>query len=369
MSKNIPEEMGAGMDKFCQRVEQMKRVYAKIAENARDDKSPDKVYRITDKKLLCEVLGAFAALDQKKAAANLTDIFEAGLHRETGALIISNKGATLFSLSPRTRTPYITRHIGMSVLVPGLGSEFVNVGLVGDTYTGRVVLRTESACTPSFVFGSQRCNCAHQWDSIRELAASFNRVEAPKLKSGHEFESWVQKQFEYNDGQHKPIQAGTGFLLMHIDTQNGMGSGFTPGEFVFDLFSRASIRHRGEYSSEQIAKTTMFGGFGAIGIPADPRKENNFAGYKVTFIVLDYLGTSRDIVFLTNNPLKMLQLENNGYKLKRIKTIGEVNLAGSQEAEQRSTEFHHHDISGKCVSFDAEFERIRSEISNLVGGN
>ncbi len=360
--------LAKGMDNFAKRIEKKKKLYMKLLQLAEKDNPEEKVWRIEEPKLFRQVIRQFGTmLDGKNAQADLSQIYEAAIHRETGALIICNKGATLYSISPNTKTPYITRHIGFCLYIPGLGIEFVNVGLVGDVYDGKVVLRSESACTPSFIFGSQRCNCAHQWDSIRELAAHFNPVEAPKIDDGSLFEKWVQQQVLLKNHQHLAQDKGPGFILMHVDTQNGMGSGYTNKEFAFDLFSRASIRHRGEYSSEQITQATMWGGFEAIGIRPDPRREGNNVGYKVTFLVLDYLGTSKDIIFLTNNPLKMKQMRTNGYKLTRVKTIGAVNPAGAQEAEQRGTEFEHFDITGKCISFEEELDRLKSEIGPLVG--
>jgi ADP-ribose pyrophosphatase YjhB (NUDIX family) len=359
-----------GMDSFSKRIEKKKELYLKLLDLASKDNSEDRVFRIRSKALFNQVINSFGAmLDNKKAGADLSLIYEAGVHKKSGALIICNKGATLYSLSPRTRTPHITRHIGFCIYMPGLGIEFVNVGLVGDVYNGKAVLRTESACTPSFIYGSQRCNCAHQWESIRELAAHFNKVNAPMMKSGQEFELWVQKQFEHKGTKHIAKNKGPGFILMHLDTQNGMGSGYSKNEFAFDLYSRASMRHRGEYSSEQVTQTTMWGGFGAIGINPDPRQEHDHAGYKITPIVLDYLAVTRDIASLTNNPFKMRQLTGNGYRLTRIMTVGEVNLAGAQEAEQRGTEFDHHDITGECISFEEEFARLSSEIEKIFAAD
>jgi len=362
--KNITD----GMDRFSKRIETNKALYVQLLKLADKDTSKEKIFRIIDPKLFYTVLSQFGAvLENSKAKYDLMSIYDIGLHKETGALIISNKGATLFSLSPRTNTPYLTRHIGLCVYVPNLGLEFVNVGLVGNVYDGQVVFRSESACTPSFLFGSQRCNCAYQWESIRELAANFNKITPPKSKSGSDFEKWVQNQSFCSDGKHFFKQNGkVGFILMHLDTQNGMGSGFSKDEFSFDLYSRASMRHRGEYSSEQIHKTTMLGGFEAIGLKPDPRRENDNAGYKLAFVVLDYLKTSKDLVFLTNNPLKMEHLKSNGYTLARIKTVGAVTLAGSQEAEQRGTEFDHLDINGGCITFKEEFNRLKSEIKRVI---
>ncbi|MFH1174589.1 MAG: hypothetical protein V1725_05615 [archaeon] len=368
MSKTITQKVLSGMDAFSKRIASKKRIYTKLLALAEKDKSPDKTVMITDKKLFDEVMRHFGAvLENAKAKYDLQSIYEIGIHKETGALIISNKGATLFSLSPRTNTPYMTRHIGCCVYFPGLGVEYVNVGLVGDVYDGKVIFRSESACSPSFLFGSQRCNCAYQWDSMRELAAHFNTIRPPQSTTGSEFEAWVQNQVMYSRGKHTFKQKGKiGFVLMHLDTQNGMGSGYSQDEFSFDLYTRAAMRHRGEYSSEQIHKTTMLGGFKAIGLRPDPRREDDNAGYKLAFVILDYLHISRDIVFLTNNPLKMQHLENNGYALTRVKSLGAVTLAGSQEAEQRSTEFDHLDINGNCVTFEEDIRRLQAEINAVI---
>ncbi len=363
------EKINKGFQKFSEKIKKQKEIYEKVFKYAEKKKSNEKVIKVIDNDLFHEILAYFGpAIDYKKAKSNLQDIYEIGLHKATGSLIISNKGATLYCLSTKTQTPHIVRHIGFCLYVPELGIEFVNVGLVGDVYNGKVILRSESACTPSFLFGSQRCNCNYQWDSIRELAAYFNKIKSPKIKNGRKFESWVQKQFKYENGKHlvNPKIKGPGLILMHLDTQNGMGSGYTKDEFSFDLFSRASIRHRGEYSAEQIDKTTMWEGFEAIGINADPRRENENLGYKVTFIILDYLKTSKEMIFLTNNTLKLQHLEDNDYKLSRVKTLGAINIAGALEAEERGEEFNHLDIDEHCVSFKDELERLKKEIKGLL---
>lgn len=363
------EKIVQGFEKYSKRIEKQKQIYRKIIKYVQKEKSKRRVMKIKDRKLFNEIIAYFGpAINYKKAKSDLMDLYEIGLHKETGALIVSDKGATLFCLSTKTETPYIVRHIGFCVYVPGIGIEFINVGLIGDIYNGKVVLRSESACTPSFLFGSQRCNCNHQWDSARELAAYFNKVKPPKVNNGRDFENWVQKQFSYRNGKHlvNPEIIGLGLILMFIDTQNGMGSGYTKDEFSFDLYSKASIRHRGEYSAEQIDKTTMWGGFEAIGINADPRRENENLGYKITFIILDYLKTSKEIIFLTNNPLKLQHFENNSYKISRVKTLGAINLAGALEAKERGIDFHHLDIDEHCVSFKDEFERLKQEIKVLI---
>ena len=298
--KDHSNKLDRGIDSFVERAKSQKQIYKKIIKFAKKDLSDGPVIKIKDKKLFNEILKVFSTnLDKNNAKSKLDSLYEIGFHKETGALLICNKGATLYSLSPKTETPHLIRHIAFCVYMPGLGIEFVNVGLVGDVYSGKVVLRSESACTPSFLFGSQRCNCAHQWSSISELAAYFHKINPPKVNTGREFESWVQEQLVLENGKHLFKNAKRpGFILMHLDTQNGMGSGYSKDEFAYDLFARASIRHRGEYSAEQIDKLSMLGGFEAIGLNPDPRKEDNNLGYKLTFVILDYLNTSKNLIFL-----------------------------------------------------------------------
>jgi GTP cyclohydrolase II len=358
------EAMFKGMDSFAQRIERKKALYELAIEYASANRNGSSFVRIAESTLFNDILEHFGvALRNEAAQFDLSSIYEVGVHLGSGALLIANKGATLFSLSPRTQRPYISRHIGCCVYFPGLGIEVANVGLVGDVYEGNVILRSESACTPSFLFGSQRCNCAHQWETIRELAAEINPIDPPAIECGRQFEQWVQTQFTHTNGKHIAKNPGRGMILMHIDTQNGMGSGFTEQEFSFDLFSRASLRHRGEYSAEQIHQTTMAGGFRAIGIKPDPRGEGAQAGYRITPVVLDWLKVSRDITFLSNNKTKIAELESAGYKIKRVKSLGAVNAAGAQEAEERGTEFHHMDIGPTKVTFEDEMERLKKETS------
>lgn len=364
MKKDVLE---SGMNNYISRINKVKEVYSKIKKLS--ENSVEQVFMIDNSELFHEVISNLGpVLDKDKAQGNLQKIYDIGYHKNSGALIISNKGATIYSLSEITETPHLIRHIGFYIYMPGLGIEFVNVGLVGDVYNGRVVFRTESACTPSFMFGSQRCNCHYQWKNIRELAATFNKIKTPDIKNGREFELWVQSQLVLENNKHLFKSNGkVGFILMHMDNQNGMGSGYTKDEFVFDLYERASIRHRGEYTSEQTYNETMAGGFEIIGLEPDPRGVDNNLGYKVSSIILDYLGVSKDLIFLTNNPFKIKSIEDAGYKVTRIKSIGAVNLAGSVEAEQRGTEFEHFDIDGDLVSFKEDVNRIKKEIEEIIG--
>jgi len=354
-----------GNENYKKTLEKQEVIYSIIKEQCKE-----KLWFIRDEKLFNSVIENFGPMvKQNKAQYNLMDIYNVAFHRPTGTLIVANKGAILYSLSPRSFTPYITHHIGLSLYIPNHGTEIVNVGLVGNIYNDEFILRSESACTPSFLFGSQRCNCAHQWDVFKEVAAAFNKIDAPKIENGVDFEKWVQEQVTIDNDQYFPKKEGLGFVLMHIDTQNGMGSGYTENEFSHDLYTRSSLRHRGEYTSEQVFKTTMAGGFHAIGISPDPRSSNKGSGYNVTATVLDYLKAPKKVVFLTNNPLKMKALTNGGYQIKRVKYIGEVSLAGAKEAYERGVEFDHLDIDDTSVTFEEEFQRVCSVINYQLQEN
>ena len=300
-------------------------------------------------------------LTQEKAKVDLKTIYDMAFHRLSLSLIIANRGATLFCRSPSS-LPYITRHLGCVVFRPELGIETANIGLVGNIYEGNVVLRSESACAPAFLFNTQRCNCCYQWASIKELAAHLNPVNPPAALSPDDFEKWVESHYFYSNGKHIPKKSGPGFILMHLDSQSGMGSGFTPNEFVYDLYSRALLRQLGENTTEQTSHTTMKEGYEAIGVIPDSRKENHYAGYKLTPILLDWLQASQTLICLSNNQHKLKQLEEHGYAVKRLKSLGKIELAGAREAAQRGNDFNHMDINGTFVSFDEELARLKEEI-------
>ncbi len=365
----VKENLINGMNNYIERIKRSEEIYLEILEKIPTNYK-EKIYKIQDRELFNKVISNFVtSLNQEKAEGDLMNIYDIAIHTKTKALIIANKGATLYSLTEKYETPHLVRHIGMCIYMPGIGVEYANAGIVGNIYDDKIVLRTESACTPSFLFGSQRCNCHYQWKNIRELSAYFNKIEAPNIQNGDDFEAWVQKQYKYENGKHiYQNNSKLGFIMLHIDSQNGMGSGYTKNEFVFDLSERASIRHRGEYTSEQTYKTTMYGGFTTIGINGDPRAENDNIGYKVTPVILDYLGANNKVIMLTNNPLKIKQMQNFGYEIIRVKSIGAVNVAGSTEATQRGTEFHHLDINGDLTSFKEDYERIKEEIKEIIKG-
>lgn len=298
-----------------------------------------------------------------KVRVDLKEIFNVFFHKKSQALLVANKGVTFASLSPFTSIPYITRHIACSVYHPRLGLETVNIELIGDVYKENVILRAESACPPSFLFGSQRCNCCYQWASIRELAAHFNAVDLPKGLSGEEFERWVEKQFFYQDGKHISAQGGRGLILMHLDSQAGMGSGFSDGEFVFDLYNRALMRQLAENAVEQTHQLSIKEGYECIGVYPDARKEGHEAGYQIPAIVLDWLGVSRRLIVLSNNKFKLKNLRENHFEVTRVKALGKIDAAGQREAWQRGQDFNHLDMDGEELSFDQELQRLKQELA------
>jgi GTP cyclohydrolase II len=354
------------MDEFVNRVSVKKKIYHKIMEEF--SKGSKIVSDLNDKDYFYDVVENFGpTLKASKAKVDLKTLYDVAFHSPSNSLIVANKGATLFSLSHKTGTPHIIRHIGCCVYKPGLGAELVNIGIVGNIYQDKVVVRSESACAASFIFGSQRCNCHHQWQAASELAAFLNPIQnLPNTKLGGEFESWVTEQFSRKGDRHLPKVDGSGMILMHLDSQSGMGSGYTEGEFAFDIFNRASLRHRGEYSAEQVYEVTMKGGFDSIGIMPDPRKENDGVGYQITPILLDWLGCSKNLILLSNNKDKIQHLENNGYKISRIKTIGMVNTAGMQEEEQRISDFGHLS-DGSEITWQQEMERLKKDVCEHLG--
>jgi GTP cyclohydrolase II len=298
-------------------------------------------------------------LSSKNAKIDLKTVYDIALHRKSGALIVANKGVTIPALSPITSVSYITRHIACSAYHPHLGLESINIGLVGNVYEGEVILRAESACPPAFLFGSQRCNCCYQWTSIRELAAHFNKIELPQNLAGDECEKWVDSQFVYRDGKHISVRPGRGLILMYLDSQAGMGSGASSGEFVFDLYNRALMRQLGENTTEQVHNTSIKEGYEAIGVAPDSRRQFEEAGYQIPAIILEWLGVSRNLIVLSNNQFKINQLKNHGFQVTRTKSLGKINNTGQREAKQRGADFQHLDMDGEELSFDEEIHRLK----------
>lgn len=350
------------MRKATARFERCFSLYEEILEWGK--KEPRPVVDLAESPLFDSVIEHFGpCLPQAKAHVDLKEIFEAVLHQKSGSLIVATKGVNILCLSPFTSIPYITRHLAACVYKPSLGVEAVNIGLIGDIYTDDVVLRAESACPPSFLFGSQRCNCHYQWASIRELAAHCNPTSPPNGVSTEELEAWVSKQFSYKKGKHHSSQRGRGFILIHLDSQAGMGSGFTEEEFVFDLYSRALMRQLGENTTEQIHHTTIKEGYEKLGVFPDSRKEGGEAGYQIPSILLNWLQASHNLIVLSNNPFKLRQLESYGYTVKRVKSLGQIGSCGRREAVQRGEDFGHLDMDGEEISFEEEIHRLKAFVT------
>lgn len=301
-------------------------------------------------------------LSQSSASKDLGALYKAGIHLPTGSIYVCNKGASLLTKTPESKKDYVTCHIGFNLHIPNHGVEIVNVGIVGDLNKGKsIVLRPESACAPSFIFGSQRCNCYDQWILSRELAGDYNSVDIKGLKD-RELENFV---INYSPTQEQSRQA---FILIHMDSQNGMGSGAISNRYNPDLTETAFMRHRGEYSAEQTFSTSMAGGFTSIGITPDPRKLNDNAGYKVPGIILDYLEVNKPLITLTNNKEKITELKNTGYTVFPITFFARANGSCSLETEDRRKEFGHNIPKGLETSIEEEFERVKQEIEIINRG-
>lgn len=320
----------------------------------------DTIVHLNDTPFFEKALECFGpCLSSKNAKVDLKTVYDIAFHRKSGTLIVANKGVTIPTLSPITAVSYITRHIACSAYHPHLGLESVNIGLVGNVYERDVILRAESACPPAFLFGSQRCNCCYQWASIRELAAHFNKIELPQNLSGDDCEKWVDSQFICRDGRHIPVQPGRGLILLHLDSQAGMGSGASSGEFVFDLYNRALMRQLGENTTEQVHNTSIKEGYEAIGVSPDSRRLFEEAGYQIPAIILEWLGVSKNLIVLSNNQFKINQLKKHGFQVTRTKSLGKINSAGQREAKQRGSDFQHLDMDGEELSFDEEIQRLK----------
>lgn len=323
------------------------------------------VVTIDDPQLFNQIIAHLGpALDPAKARVDLQKIYSVAFHQKTSSLIIANKGCTLLAKSPLSNAPYMLHHIACCIYRPGFGVEVVNVGIVGNIYQGTVTIRSESACIPSFLFRSQRCNCCYQWGSVQELAAHLNPIQPPEGLSPEEFEVWVEKQFNRDhQGRWIPLSGGPGCLLIHLDSQGGMGSGFDPNAFTFDPFLKGTLRQMGEMTTEQVFHTSLKEGYEALGITPDARSQVGGKGYETPAIICDWLRSSKTIHLLSNNNGKIEAFQKAGYEVTRIKTVGMVGAAGAREANYRKAEFQHIDFDGTQVSFEEEVERLKQQIT------
>jgi GTP cyclohydrolase II len=319
----------------------MKReIYQNLITYARSRSDADKVVYLDDNELFTQTIALFGPqLKQEHCAISLQQIFKIGIHRASEAIIVASH-PSVFSAKSIMRTElYDVNFQAIAVYMPGLGVEIANIGYVGDINNQAFVLRSESACTPSFLFGSQQCNCASQWRCTQELAAFFNSDKKSTI----------------------------GFLMIHLETQNGMGMGYTPNTFSIDLCTRSHLRHAGGLVASQTHHLSMNETFTALGLPLDPRRAEDDAGYKITPIILDFLETHSAPILLSNNPMKIIGLEKLGYTPLRLKALGEITAHGALESKQRSDEFGHLDIGSELVSFDVEFQRLKKQILSIIG--
>ena len=346
-----------GLEKTIERLKRTNDLYCKINEHCSHALVDLKETPYFD--AVVENFGPCLAKD--KAKIDLKRIYRAAFHKKSGSLLIATRGVSYLSRSPLTMMPYITHHIAISLYKPGLGLESINVGIVGDIYSQSVIVRGESACPPAFLFSSERCNCHYQWSSVKELAAHLNPVEVPKNLDMHAHEKWIQEQFSSVDDKIISKSRGKGVLMIHLDSQAGMGSGYTQGEFVTDLYNRALMRQLGENCVEQTYDTTLKGGYEALGVCPDSRREENEAGYEIPGIICQWLKVNRQLIVLSNNRFKLKQFQEHGFDVTRVKSIGRVSEAGQREAKERGRDFQHLDMDGEEITFEEELSRLKKE--------
>ena len=316
------------------------------------------IKKINKKKLL-EILenGPFYLI-KKRAVGDLSQLYKGWVHNAFNATVISNYGAKLLAVSPITAKKCIVEHIGFYIDIPDYGNEIANVAIYGSLEQAPyVIVRAESACPPSFLFGSQRCNCWDQWTTTRELASIYHQISPIIIESGVELEKYI---INYKPDIHKPA-----LVLIYLDSQSGMGSGVLEGKYNNDIGVTAFMRHRGEYTAEQKYNISMAQAFKSIGIEPDPRSLNSNLGYKVSGIILDCLGVRKDIHYLTNNMKKVEALTAMGYSVKRHEIYGRVDVACEIETLDRINEFKHKISYLKINNPVAEARKIAKKIDKI----
>ena len=126
-----------GMDNYIERIKRCEDIYLEILDSIPSDYEGT-IYKISDRALFNKVMRNFVtALDQNRAQGDLMRIYDVAVHTKTNALIIANKGATLYSLTEKYETPHLVRHIGLCVYMPGIGMEYANAGIVGKDFRRR----------------------------------------------------------------------------------------------------------------------------------------------------------------------------------------------------------------------------------------
>lgn len=311
-------------------------LYKKLIEEGNRLSTKNPIRYLDNEDQLKEVLRLFGP-QVVQATIPLKALYVAAIHQPTGALIISSQPSILPAKTSLYSKNYTIQFRTMAIYMPGIGVELAHVGSIGEIHHKPFVLRSESACTPAFLFGGQSCNCALQWNCTQELAAYFNSDEE---------------------------EQSIGFLMVYLESQNGMGMGFTPNLFSMDLSTKAQLRYAASLYAGQKFNLSMQESFQALGIPSDPRQAANQAGYKITPIILDFLSAHQELILLSNNPQKIHCFQEAGYTLTRLKALGEINITGFKEAQQRANDFHHLDIGLQLSSFDVEFQRLKIQIQN-----
>ena len=350
-----------------------KEIYQEVRMEVENKESPfvvkqgENVYIIKGD-LFDRVLEIFPPhLNKAKASVPLSSLYSVFFHTQTNGLVIVNKGASLLSKSTLSGRYMVIRHVGFIVYLPNQGVEIIDVGIAGNLKRSKfTVLRPESACSPGFMFGSQRCNCYDQWTLTQELALEYNEIGKPNLPPV-ELEKFLTSQMFLDENNNLLSKSdGQSFIMAHFTSQNGMGSGVIENSFVPDLTVNAFIRHRGEYSAEQIHKVSVAGGFDLIGITPDPRKLNDGLSYKLISIILDYLNAPNKIIALTNNVDKINALKNTGYDVQRLQLIARAGDGCEIEIDDRRNEFGHLIPENICVSWKEELVRLKKELDSLL---
>lgn len=327
-----------GIDNFQTQMEQMKDIYNELINLAALSSHSDKVLRVTDNDMLNRALRLFGPqIEAAQHQLPLQNLYEVAIHHKSGAIVVASQVSTLSSKTILMAKTFDVQFQVIAVYMPGLGIEIAHVGRVGEVHHKPYVLRSESSCTPSFLFGSQECNCASQWRCTQELAAHFNTIDDVE-------------------------ETNIGFLMIHLESQNGMGMGYTPDTFAIDLGMRASLRHAAGLAASQAKALSIQETFQCFGMPQDPRRSSEGAGYKITPIILDFIGAHAEPILLSNNPMKIAGLEKFGYAPLRLKLLGEITSKGESEAKQRAQDFGHLDIDSTETSFVAEFNRLQKQI-------
>lgn len=298
-------------------------------------------------------------------SVDLSQIYSVFFHSHTQALVVASRGASLFCRSRLSGRLFPTYHIGLSVFIPNHGIEIIEVGIVGNLeHSDFIVVRSESACSPSFIFGSQRCNCYDQWVLAQELACDYNQSLSVE-GNAEQRELCLRSLYKFDENGFHSSGNEQGFILIYLSSQDGMGSGVEDKKYSEEMTATASLRHRAEYAAEQLFNLSMASAFSAIGVPPDPRSLNGGTSYKISTIVLDYLKCKPRIALLTNNSLKSKEIAAAGYEVTNISLVGRNDVNCEIETESRQFEFQHDIPSAPSRNWSEELELLKSQLESL----